>query len=69
MIEQALRLFGKGPGFMAFAYLCATTLFVLTYLKVDVSGLTGPLGVVCAGLYGGGAWKAAAEAKANGAAQ
>mgnify|MGYP001560333384 CR=1 FL=1 len=63
VLEKAVRLFGRGPGFMGFAYLCAAALFVLTYLRVDVSGLTGPLGVVCVGLYGGGAWKAAAEAR------
>lgn len=66
-LETLLRLFGKGPGFMAFAFLCAAALFILTYLKVDVTPLTGPLSVLCVGLYGGGAWKASAEAKNGGA--
>jgi hypothetical protein len=63
-----LRLLGKGPGFAGFAYFVGAGLMLLTYLKVDVAPLALPLGVLCAGYYGGGGWKAAAEAK-NGSAK
>jgi hypothetical protein len=51
---------------VGFAYFVATGLLLLRYKGVEVASLTGPLGLLTAGLFGGGAWKAAAEAK-NGA--
>lgn len=58
-----LRGFGKGPGFMLFAFFTAGGTMLLRYKGVEVASLTGPLGVIAAGLYAGGAWKAGAEAK------
>lgn len=57
---------GKGPGIVGFAYFAAILLFILSLLEKDVAGLTGPLGLLTAGLFGGSAWKAAAEAKNGG---
>jgi len=62
-IQEGISHLGKGPGFFLFAFLCAGALFALVYIGKDVSGLTGPLGAVCAGLYGGGGLKAWAESK------
>jgi hypothetical protein len=62
-MSEILRLFGKGPGFMAFAFFTTGVTLLLRAQGVEVASLTGPLGVIAAGLYGGGAWKAAAEAK------
>ena len=61
-----LKSFGKGPGFMAFAFFCAGGVMVLRAYGVEVASLTGPLGVIAGGLYAGGAWKASAEAKNGG---
>ena len=61
-----LAAFGKGPGFVGFAFFCAAALFALTAYGIDVTPLTGPLGVVCGGLFAGGAAKAVGESWANG---
>jgi hypothetical protein len=63
LIAGAWRAFGKGGGFMAFAFFTAGGTMLLRARGVEVASLTGPLGVIAAGLFGGGAWKAAAEAK------
>ena len=60
---DALRVLGKGPGFFLFALLSLIAMSVLAWAGKDAASLTGPLGVVCAGLYGGGGWKAYVEAK------
>jgi hypothetical protein len=60
---DSLRLLGRGPGFFLFAALSLAAMTVLAWLGKDVAALTGPLGVVCAGLYGGGGFKAWSEAK------
>lgn len=63
LVSRAGSSFGKGPGFMAFAFFSAGLLFLLRAKGIEVASLTGPLGVISGGLYAGGAWKAAAEAK------
>lgn len=60
---EIVTTLGKGPGYFLFAAGCAIGLFILAANHVDVSQLTGPLGVIAGGLYAGGAWKASAEAR------
>jgi len=70
LLEPALRTFGKGPGFLALAFFEVAAGFIIAYYKPDaLAGLATVLGAVNVPVYGGGAWKAAAEAKANGNAK
>lgn len=66
MLAAVWRAFGKGGGFMAFAFFCAGGTMLLRLKGVEVASLTGPLGVIAGGLYAGGAWKVASEAKNGG---
>ena len=65
-MDRLLAAFGKGPGYVLFALVAISGIFVLAWWGKDVAALTGPLGVICAGLYGGGATKAIGETWANG---
>ena len=63
-----LAALGKGPGFVLFALVATFGIFVLSWCGKDVAALTGPLGVICGGLYAGGAAKVIGETWArNGA--
>ena len=69
LAEYAGRMWsalGKGGGFTAIALTEVTAGFVLGYYSKDLVGFATILGAVNAGFYGGGAWKAAAEAKNGG---
>jgi hypothetical protein len=58
-----LKLLGKGAGFVGFAVFTVGVLGLLQQQGHDVAVWTGPLGVICGGLYGGGFLKAFADAK------
>ncbi len=58
------KLIGKGPGYVLLGFFIALGLFILAWKEKDVAGLTGPLGALGLGTYGGGALKA--WAKSNG---
>jgi hypothetical protein len=60
-ILRFIGTLGKGPGFVLFAMGTAAGLFALAWYGRDVSQITGPLGVIAGGLYGGGFLKAFAD--------
>jgi hypothetical protein len=59
---------GKGIAFVGFAYLQGIALFALAYFKPDMNWVSfaTALAAVNGPYYASGAWKASAEAKANG---
>ena len=51
------RTLGRGPGYVLLGFFIAAGLFVLAWYEKDTAGLTGPLGALGLGTYGGGAVK------------
>jgi len=66
LILSALSKFGKGPGFMAFAFVELGVAALLLRAGVGGTDIGLALGPINVALYGGGAWKAAAEARNGG---
>jgi hypothetical protein len=65
-VNDVIQLLGKGPGYVALAVAELGVGAWLAARGADLSGFALILGAVNAGVYGGGAWKAAAEAKNGG---
>lgn len=56
--------FGKGEGFIFLAIIEVAIIVAVAIAQPEaLANLTGPLGAVNIPVYGGGAWKAASEAK------
>jgi hypothetical protein len=68
LISNAGSGLGKGAGYVALAFFEAMLGAALAYFGKDLTGFAAVVVAVNAGVFGGGAWKAAAEAK-NGAAK
>ena len=58
-----LKLIGRGPGLVAFPFFVTGLMALLQSRGFDIAVWTGPLGVLCGGLYAGGALKAFADAR------
>ena len=65
-MEQFLIRLGKGAGYITLGFFEVSLGGVLAYLNRDLSGYALVVGAVNAGVFGGGAIKAAAEAKNGG---
>ncbi len=57
------RAFGKGPGYVLLGFAEVACGTWLASRGADLSGFALILGAVNAGVFGGGAWKAAAKAR------
>ena len=68
LVSRAGAGIGKGPGYVLLAAAQAAGLFWLAHVQPTIPWETfaWSIAAVNAGVYGGGAWKAVAEAKANG---
>lgn len=64
MIELA-RLFGRGPGFVLFAFFVVGALLIVQSKGGNIEAWTLPLGVICTALYGGGFLKVFSDARLN----
>jgi hypothetical protein len=65
-MSELVQLLGKGPGYVALAVAELGVGAWLAARGADLSGFALVLGAVNAGVYGGGAWKVAAEARNGG---
>jgi len=63
LVARAGTGLGKGPGMVGLGFFEATLGAILAYTGKDLVGYAGVLTAINIGVYGGGAWKASAEAK------
>lgn len=68
-MSEIVSALGKGPGFLLLALIEVAITAILLAKGIDGTGIAAALGAINIPVYGGGAWKAAAEAKNGGGAK
>jgi hypothetical protein len=66
-MSELLQLAGKGPGYIALAFLEVAIAGGLLSRGIDGSAIAAAFGAINLGVYGGGAFKVASEARNGGA--